>query len=179
MTDFQRKLLIRLGITAAIMAVVFGFIIYVMGDMTSVATSIKEIRSAFNIKSQAIGNLAGLQKDAEEARVGSSILQNTLPNRESLFVFTDEINRLARARNLVPVVNFTEEVQGTETAPGKIGFSANIAGDYEQLIDFMKALESSRYFTSIESFEMISQGSNTTGYQAVIVGEVFFKSSKI
>jgi len=176
MKDFQKKLLIRSGSALLASAVLLGIVLYIGGDMKAVHASIKAARSAMATRSQSISNLADLRKDAEEAGKAMSILQNVLPARESLFVFTDEVNRLAQARSLTVISSFGAEVPGSATAPGKIEFTINVSGEYDRIVDFMKAFEVSRYFTSVKSLDLVSQGSNTTGYQTIIVGDIFYKS---
>lgn len=176
MNDFQKKLLIRLGITLTVLGVLVGLLLYIGGDVQAVNASIQTVRSSLNARSQAIGNLVELKKDSEEAKKGLSSLQNALPVRESLFVFSDELNRLARERNLSTVFTFGSETPGSASAPGRMQFTVNVAGEYGAIIDFVKAFEASRYFTVINSFELVSQGANTTGYQGIISGEVFYKS---
>ena len=176
MNDFQKKLIIRLGIALASLAVLTGFLIYIGGDIRTVNASIQAVRSDLVARSQAIGNLANLRNDAEEAKKGISTLQNALPARESLFVFSDEVNRLARQGNLSAVFTFGAETPGSAASPGRMEFTINIAGEYDSIIKFMSDLETSRYFTSARSFELVSQGANTTGYQGIISGEVFYKS---
>lgn len=175
MNDFRKKLFIRLGITIGVSAILLGLLLYIAGDIKAVNASIQSVRTGLVTRSQSIGNLVDLKRDSEEARKGLSFLQNALPARESLFVFSDEVNRLAKQRNLSTVFTFGIEVPGSATVPGKMGFTINVSGEYNSIIDFMKDLEASRYFTSVNSFELVSQGANTTGYQVVFSGDVFYK----
>jgi DNA-directed RNA polymerase beta subunit len=108
-------------------------------------------------------------------RVIVNQLRNALPNRESLFVFSEEVNRLARERNLTPSFTFGNELPSeSPSMPSKVEFVVNVAGEYESVLLFLNAFESSRYFTHVKSLEFLSQGINTTAYQAVLSGEVFF-----
>lgn len=175
MNDFQKKLLIRLGVTIGSLAILLGILLYIGGDIQAVNKSIQSVRTSLVTRSQAIGNLVDLKKDSEEAKKGLSFLQNALPARESLFVFSDEVSRLAKQRSLSAVFNFGLEVPGSATAPGKMGFTINVSGEYNSIIDFMKDFEASRYFTSVNSLELVSQGANTTGYQVMLAGDVFYK----
>jgi Tfp pilus assembly protein PilO len=176
MKDFQKRLLIRLGSAILVSAILLGVVLFIGGDIEEVHSSIKSTRSAIATRSQSISTLSDFRKDAEEAEKAASVLENVLPARESLYVFTDEVSRLARARSLTVVSSFGSEVMGTATTPGKIEFTINVSGEYDRIVDFIKVFESSRYFTSMKSFDLVSQGANTTGYQAIMTGDVFYKS---
>jgi Tfp pilus assembly protein PilO len=175
MNEFKKKFTIQLGINIGIIALLGGLLAYVSGDLRSVGKSIEQAVAAVAARAQAISSLSGLRQDAAEAGVIVNQLRNALPNRESLFVFSEEVNRLARERNLTPSFTFGNELPSeSPSMPSKVEFVVNVAGEYESVLLFLNAFESSRYFTHVKSLEFLSQGINTTAYQAVLSGEVFF-----
>lgn len=176
MNKFNKKLLVEIGITFGLVAVVGGVMVYVWNDIGSIGESIKTTRTAFATRSQAIGNLSALQKQAQDASVIASQLRNALPSRESLFAFSDEISKLAREKGLTPSFAFGSEISGSGNAPSKIDFTINAAGEYQPVLSFISALENSRYLTKTKSIELLSQGAITSSYQAIISGEVFFRN---
>jgi len=175
MNEFKRKFTIQLGINIGLVALVCGLLAYVLSDLKAVGGSIEQTVNAIAARTQAISSLSALRQDAAEAGVITNQLRNALPSRESLFIFSEEVNRLARERNLTPSFTFGNELPSdSPSSPSKAEFVMNVAGEYESVLAFLDAFESSRYFTRVKSLEFLSQGINTTAYQAILSGEVFF-----
>jgi hypothetical protein len=175
MTDFRKKLLIQIGITVGSIVLLGILIAYVFGDVRSVGESIRATRAALVARTQAISSLSELRTDAARATLLVNQLRNALPSRESLFIFSEDINRIARENNITPTFSFGSEIAGSAGTPSKIEFLINVAGDYQAVLSFINSLESSRYFTRVKSVELLSQGANTTAYQAIMSGEIFFR----
>jgi len=152
-----------------------GLIAYVFGDLKSVGENIEVTKAAVATRAQAISSLSSLREDAQEAATLINQLRNALPSRESLFVFSEEMSQLARSKELTPSFNFGSEIPGSSGDPSKIEFVMNVAGDYQPSLSFINAFEASRYFTKVNGLEFISQGANTSSYQVIMSGEVFFR----
>jgi Tfp pilus assembly protein PilO len=177
MTDFRKKVLISLGISLGIIIVICVLIAVVFGDFKAVGESIENITLTRVTKTQAISSLNLLKQDAEEAKIMANKLSNALPLREALFSFSEEMNRLARDMGLTSSFTFGNEIaSGSASAPSKAEFVMNVSGGYEQVLAFMNAFEASRYFTRIKTLEFVSQGINTSAYQVIFSGEVFFSN---
>jgi len=174
-TDFRKHILINLGITFGIITAICVLMVFVYGDFKAVGESIENIIKTRATKTQAISSLNLLKQNAAEATVMASKLNNALPLRESLFSFSEEMNRLARGLGLTSSFTFGNEIaSGSESSPDRAEFTMNISGGREQVLAFMSAFESSRYFTRVKSFEFLSQGTNTSAFQGILSGEVFF-----
>jgi Tfp pilus assembly protein PilO len=175
MKEFKKKLLVNLGINFGITVVICVLMVIVFSDLKSVGKSIETAAKAITDRTQAMSSLNLLKKDADKAGELANQLRNALPSRESLFSFSEEINRLARDMGLTSNFIFGNEIpSGTPSSPSKAEFMITVSGRYEQVLSFMNAFESSRYFTRVKNLEFLSQGINTTAYQAILSGEVFF-----
>ena len=175
MSEFKKKFAIQLGINIGMVVLVAGLLMFIFGDLKAVGESIEQAVNAAAARTQAISSLSTLRQDAAEAGVIVNQLRNALPNRESLFVFSEEMNRIAREKGLTPSFTFGNELPSeSPTAPSKVEFVVNVSGEYASVLSFLEAFESSRYFTRVKSLEFLSQGINTTAYQAILSGEVFF-----
>ena len=86
------------------------------------------------------------------------------------------MSRIAREKGLAPSFTFGAETPGSDSVPGRIAFTLTVAGQQDKILEFMKAMESSRYFTRIQGVDIVSQGGNTLDYQGLITGEIFFRS---
>jgi len=176
MTNFHKKILRHLGISAGIIAILCGLIIYVFSDLRAVGELITRDRGALAIRTQNISSLSVLRQGAEEAKAKANQLRTILPDRESLFIFSAEVNRLAHEQNLTPVFAFRDEmISESPDAPSKAGFIINVSGERSSLLAFIKAFEAAPYLTSIQSIEWTAPDGVPGGaYRAILSGEVFF-----
>jgi len=176
MTNFHKKLFRHLGISVGIIAILCGLIIYAFSDLRAVGKSITIAREALAIRAQNISSLSVLRQGAEEAGVKMNQLQTILPDRESLFIFSAEVNRLAHEQNLTPVFAFRDEmISESPDAPSKAGFIINVSGERSSLLAFIKAFEAAPYLTSVQSIEWTAPDGVPGGaYRAILSGEVFF-----
>ncbi|MFA4999697.1 MAG: hypothetical protein WC519_03190 [Parcubacteria group bacterium] len=149
--------------------------VFVWSDFNKVGESIEETMNALGARTQAINSLNLLRQDAAEAETMANKLKNALPSRDSLFLFAEEMNRLARERNLTPSFTFGNEIASQSPgSPNRVEFVMNVAGERQPVLSFLESFDSSRYFTRVKNLEFLSQGANTTAYQVILAGEVFF-----
>ncbi len=176
MDQFQKKLLREFGITALFLGILAVTLALIAGDISKLEKQITTIKGDYSARTQALTNLNGLKLDAKKALGGLSFLQNTLPYKEGLFIFSEDMSRIAREKSLAPSFIFGTETPGSDSIPGRIMFTMTVSGDQGKILEFIRAMESSRYFTRIQGVELVSQGVNTVDYQGIITGEVFFRS---
>jgi len=176
MTNFHKKLLKHLGISVGIMLVLGGFIIYIFNDLQTIGKLIETDRAALATRTQNISNLSALRQRSEEAEVKMSQLRTILPDRESLFVFSAEVNRLAREQNLSPIFSFRDEtISESPNVPSKASFIINVSGERLSILAFIRAFEQTPYLTRIQSIEWTAPDGVPGGaYRAILSGEIFF-----
>lgn len=175
MNVFRKKLLINLSISLIIVLFLSGALVFIINDLRTVGMSIEKSEKDAIQQAQSISNLRELRQGAERAEIIINKLQNALPTRELLFVFSEDINRLARERNLTPHFTFGSETISTEpNIPSSIDFTMVVTGNRQLILEFIKVFEASRYFTRIAKIEMLSQGGDNHIYQTTLSGVVFF-----
>ncbi len=175
MNVFRKKLLINLGINAGIILILGGALFFIINDLRAVGESIETEETALAAQVRIMQNLSTLKQESERADIVMNKLRNALPTRELLFVFSEDITRLARDNNLSPSFTFGEETVSDEAnVPSKIVFTITVTGAKQSVLSFLNALENSRYFTRITRLEMFAHGDNIAVYQATLSGEIFF-----
>lgn len=173
MSEFKKRIIIQVAITFGAIALIAFLIFYVSANITRLEGEITLRRTDVAFRSRALTNLNELKRDEIKAVQYINPLKNALPSKVGLFVFQDEVKRMARDKGLSVELKFVGEEEGTGV--GKAKFSLEVNGDYQKIREFIKDLEDSRYFTRFEQFETFSQGANTAAYQMKISGMVFFK----
>lgn len=178
MSNFRKKFLTQLGITFIIILFFAGLIAYVFIDLQAVGKSIEAQNKIIMERNRDINSFTVLRNDAERAQIIINKLQNALPSKESLFFFSEEMNQLARSHNLTTSFSFGEE--SASEAVGNLyqaQFNMSVSGEGASILMFIKDIENSHYFTTINSFDFFSQGINTTFYQATLSGTIFFRNN--
>lgn len=174
MSEFKKKIIIQAAATFGAIGLIAGLIFYVSDNIGKLENKISLERADASFRSRALSNLNELKRDESKAAQYINPLKNALPSKVGLFIFQDEVKRMARDRGLAAELKFLSEEEGGAVA-SKAKFSLEVNGDYQMIKQFIKDLEASRYFTSFEQFEISSQGGIASAYQMKISGSVFFK----
>ncbi len=176
MTNFHKKLFKHLGISFGIIVVLGGFIMYIFSDLRAVGKLIETDRAALATRAQNISSLAVLRERSKEAEAKMNQLRTILPDRESLFIFSAEITRLAREQNLSPIFSFRDEtISESPNIPSRASFIINVSGERLSILTFIRIFEAAPYLTRIQSIEWTAPDGAPGGvYRAILSGEVFF-----
>jgi len=138
-------------------------------------SSIEKINTQYrtlSARSNSLLSLATLRGDFTKANPYFSFLENILPPRDQLLSFSKELENIARKNNLEFNFNFGEEKPASGNNPGQIYFRAIVSGSYNDIYEFLKGTELSRYFIDPSSVDLIKKGSV---FSATFNGKVFFR----
>lgn len=171
--EFQRKLLINIGLLLAVILVLGGFVVFLSRDIKSLSSSIVQMRRELSVRGEEIALLFDLKTDFQKAEGYFSVLDNALPKRENLYVFSQDVHRFGEMNNLDrPSFSFGEEILPAKNLPGRVKFTIFASGVYNDILNFLTYLERSRYFVSIENLDMTHRDNR---FNAQLAGEVFFR----
>lgn len=140
--------------------------------MESSVKKIGEQYSTLTARSNSLLSLATLRGEFIKANPYFSLLENILPPRDQLLSFSKELENIARKNNLEFNFTFGEEKVSSGNDPGQISFRAVVNGGYEGISEFLKGIESSRYFIDPSSVDLVKRG---LVFSATINGKVFFR----
>lgn len=159
-----------LYISGILVLVILIFVLKI--NMESSVAKISSQHSTLATRSSSLLSLATLKGDFIKANPYFSFLENVLPPRDQLLSFSKELEGIARKNNLEFSFTFGEEKVSSGKEPGQISFRAIVNGNYNDISNFLKGVESSRYFIDPSSVDLAKKGAIFT---ATINGKVFFR----
>lgn len=162
--EFIKKLLTAV-LTAAVLAIALFFF---RGDIAKLVRETQENRRELARRSEEISSFAQLQSQSATVESYFSILENALPDRDRLFDFQREMERLTFAQKLGFTFSFGNESPPAASQPNRINFSLTAEGPRETILRFIQEAEKSRFLLNFKNFEFSDKA-------AKIGGEVFFR----
>ena len=169
--EFKTKFMMNLGITFGALAVLGGLIIYLGYDISAKAYDIGSIRSTLLSNTSDAKNLNSLRTDAKEAAPFLDKLKAILPSRDSLFTVQKDFQTLAQNNQLAFSSQFSAEIPETATQLGKIRLEMLAQGEYNGILEFVKGVDASKYFTNIVNMDLVRQGNK---FNANLTAEISF-----
>ena len=172
----NRHAVVRLIVAAlslfAIILALGVLVFYVASRVRSAVATTVAGRAALAKRAADISLLLVLRDGASRALPYESALRNVLPTYDRLYLFGNEVRRLAREHNADASFVFgkTTELPGES---GRVSFSLTFRGSYDDITSFLSSLEASAYFVSLSSVDMFRQ---TDAFRGSAYGEVFFSS---
>lgn len=174
MSDFQKKLFIKLGTLVAVLVVTVGGIVFFGGNISSYADQIVSIRKELVQRIALLQSYVSLKSEyTAKAKEDISILNNLIPQQDQLIDLRRDFQFLGGGDNLD--INFAFTGERTTDSPrlGAIGISLDVQGEMRNVLDFMKKLEHFHYLISIDSVTIDKKDSG--GVTALLRGGVFFR----
>ncbi|MDD5431264.1 MAG: type 4a pilus biogenesis protein PilO [Candidatus Pacebacteria bacterium] len=170
LTNFQQMLI---KVTAPYLGAILILIVVIFVVKGNINSNVKKInldRTVINSQVESLKALADLRSEYEEASPNFSFLENILPSRDEILIFSKDMETLAKNDQLGFGFTFGSETKSTPVAPGSIAFRMAIQGPYSNLITFLKDVEKSRYLVDFVNFNLSKRGDS---YDADISGLVF------
>ncbi len=164
---FKRNIFYFLGVI-----ILVGLLFFLKTNMENSVLSISQKHNILTTRYNSLRSLASLRSEFEKAKPYFSLLENILPPRDQLLVFSNELENLAKKSGLEFGFTFGEEKSASGKEPGYISFRLTLAGSYEGFASFLKSVESSRYFVNFSNVDIAKKGD---GFSAILNGKVFFR----
>jgi len=164
---FRRNALYISGILA-----LAGLVLFIYMDIQASVLTITQKNNTLATRSNSLSSLAILRGEFEKAKPYFSLLENILPPRDQLLSFSKELEGIAKKNSLEFGFTFGEERLATPTEPGYIAFRATVTGTYAGLANFLRSLETGRYFIDVSTVDSVKKGD---GFSNIINGRVFFR----
>ncbi|PIT93122.1 MAG: hypothetical protein COU06_01845 [Candidatus Harrisonbacteria bacterium CG10_big_fil_rev_8_21_14_0_10_38_8] len=163
LSPFTKKLLIHISIALGGSLLVIIAIILVNGDINRRLERITEHKVNFAIRDQALGILTGSGYDPERAQEAKEVLNTILPSSDELINFPKELRDIASTSNVSIAFSFGTENKSTGDKPGDISFTMSASGDQDNLLAFLKEVESHPYFIQFFSVDYKDRSLSTSG----------------
>lgn len=171
MSDFKRALFVQSIIIVSILFVAGGLIGFFVFHTKRNLAALQGVREPVLRSNQDIQSLAVLRGESVRGLPLLEKLRATLPSRDRIFAFPKEVEKLANAKNVSVSFAFGSENPGSQSAPPSVHFTLNVGGRREDIINFLKSLESETYLLQVTEVDL--NGNETAVGR--IGADVFFK----
>ena len=167
----KRQLTILIGIGSAIILILAVALFLVGLDINKKIAQINELRININSRFLTTENLSVSRFDMAKFQPYISSLDLFSPNKDQLINLSREFNTIAFQNKVNFSSSFTGESPVSKTDLNWIGLNMNIGGNFNDIINFMKAVENSRYSIKLNSLD-IRQKDNQ--FKSQLNGKVFY-----
>lgn len=168
MNCFKKNLIKKLLTTVVIIGVLTTALFYFRWDIAALAQKTQQARQEAARRSTETNSFTQLQNQAVIAESYTSVLENALPNRDQLFNFQREMERLAVEKQIGFNFTFSNETPSTVSQAGRINFLITAEGSLKTILQFIEDAEKSRFLLNFKNFEFNDKSGK-------ISGETFFK----
>ncbi len=169
MTDFRKELFLQLGIVSGVVLLLGGAILWLGSNISNRVMDLRNGREVMYSRKVAIESLKLLRSDQEKAGMYQSIVENALPSKDQLIVFSKDLETLARSKHLGFGFTFGTEAPATPKDPGRTQFKITFSGAYVDIVDFLAAAKKNRYLVRFSDLDLTQRGPTFEGSMNGIV----------
>lgn len=152
--------------------ILVGLLFFLRVDIKNTVLEINQKRDDLTMRSSSLSSAAELKADFKKASEYFSLLENILPSRDNLLLFSKELEYLAANNDLEFGLTFGKETLSKSQEPGSLYFRLVLVGGYDNFVSFLKDMEKGRYFIDFNNIDITKKGEVFTG---IIQGMVFFR----
>ena len=165
-----KQLIVIISFAAAVALFSLTGLIYLGFDISGNVKKIESLRSDLAFNSRITQSLSQLKADLNSTQPYLNTLDKILSNRDQLIKFSGDVNALA-ARNAISVISsFSSESKNGDNL-ASIDLNMTVEGFYDNFINYLKALENSRYSVK---FNVVDFYNNADSIKAQMTGKVFY-----
>lgn len=168
--EFKKWFLKQVGISLIASLLLATLLLLLGRDISLKTANIKKQRQDLFLRSQALNSLASLRSESERSKNISKAIQELLPVSDQIINFPKSLENFARSNQLNFGFAFNSEVPAEENKPTINAFTLNLSGQYNNFLNFLKAVERSKYFTV---FDYLDLNKKDAGFEIIIKGRVF------
>ena len=171
--SFKAQLWISFGVIFVAIVLATVGMYFFSNDLTAQADKIVADRTLIAQQTAVLGVLAELKHDAPRAAQYAVAMGTLLPKHDDLIGFSGWLNSIAQAHKVSSSFSFRgDNVSASPSSPGTDGFTISVQGSAENLVAFLKDLETQApgFLLVVDSFDLSSTG---TDYRTVLQGRLF------
>jgi len=169
--SFKKQLLLMI-IVILLGILISGAGLYFLGkDIKGNAEIVRNARQKLFSRSKIGERITFLKSQAEQARFYSPDLENILISRDQLANFSRDITAMAKQNSIDLSSSFSGETPATADGLGKVGLTMTVVGSLENIVEFLKMFNNSRYSAEFNFLDFVSQGEK---FKALLNGQIFF-----
>lgn len=167
--DFKKQLTILLILAFAVSAILITALFFFGNDIVKRIGRVGQSRQELDLRIRSVENAASLRQDYSLVQSYAPELENVLIGRDRLLGFPRDLGIIARQSQIDLNASLGAE-SPKDGALGATAFTLNGGGSLEGLINFLKRVETSRYFVRFNSVDF---GRRDDKFKLLITGQVF------
>lgn len=174
MTIFRKKLLFEISIALAIVFILSFALIILGKNIVKNSGEIVSMRKQLADWTESVQSFALVRLQYNNKAVDYlNILNNILPQRDSLIELRKEFQFLASVDNVNMVFSFIGDKQTSSPLIGSVWFNLSLSADnIENIFEFIKKLDNFQYLLSLDGLTF-TRGAEK--FDSTMKGLVFFK----
>ncbi len=167
----KKQLILTAGLGALIILILGAVLILLRTDILKKADRINEIKKELGFRSTIIKSLSTMRNDINLIQPYVFGLDNVLPTKDQLINFSKDLNMMAAQNKINLASNFSGENVESSKGLKWIGLTATAEGNFSDLINFLKAIENSRYSVKLDNIDTNEKDGK---YKMFLNGKVFY-----
>lgn len=168
--SFRQKIYLIVFSTAIAATILVGINYWLIMRTNIIVGQIYEKRQTLAFRSRVIEEETLLRSDLVRAQREGAFLDNVLPAPDNLIDFPRDIVVWAGQNNIDVGFSFLRETESKNGEPGHIPFLLTGAGQRQDIFNFIRAMENSRYFIQFNEHDLVSESGK---YTLFINGQIF------
>lgn len=165
-----KQLIVIISFAAAVALFSLAGLIYLSFDISGNVENIEGLRSDLAFNSRITQSLSLLKADLNSVQPYRNTLDRILFNRDQLIKFGNDANALA-AQNAISIISEFSSESRNDGGLASIDLNMTTEGSYGNFIDYLKALENSRYSVK---FNVVDFYNNADRIKSQMTGKVFY-----
>lgn len=167
---FKKKVYLIVSLTTVAIIFLAAINYWLMMRVNTIISQIQGRRQTLAFRSRVIEGETLLKSDLIRARREGAFLDNILPAPDNLIDFPKDITVWASQNNIDVGFSFLKETESKDQEPGYIPFLLTGAGRLQDIFNFIRAMEGSRYFIQFNQYDLVS---DLGKYTFFINGQIF------
>jgi len=172
---FNRYVCVSFGIISGAFIVAVAAFYFLAADISSRASVVSANRAQIAKQNNSLASFAEIKQDSDEASKYKAAMDKLLPAQDELINYPKWLQNVAATYNITADFSFTANtVPAAAASPGTVGFSLTVEGENNNLVSFLKNIESQApgFLLSFDSFNLTKNGDDT---KIVTGGNMFFR----
>lgn len=170
---FRNQFIVAISIAGGITLLLIVILIVLGSKISNTTYDILSQKTEIMARQQKVEALSTLEKDAASAQKYVSILENSLPTKDELITFNQELDAIAKRTNTNVSFAFGAETGAITGGVQSITFQIVINGNVEQILNFFREMNKSRFIINVSDMDLTKQGSI---FKGILGGQVYFQS---
>ncbi|MEK7115092.1 MAG: hypothetical protein AAB847_01910 [Patescibacteria group bacterium] len=168
--SFKQRIYLIIFLTMVAVIILAGINYWLIMRTNIIVGQIQEKRQTLSFRSRVVEGETLLRSDLIRAQREGAFLENVLPASDNLIDFPRDIAVWANQNNIDVGFSFLREVESKNGEPGHIPFLLTGAGQRQDIFNFIRAIENSRYFIQFNEYDLVSESDK---YTLFINGQIF------